>query len=357
MNPGRIFTEEGRTLVNTFQNVPVRRLAGDVSPFMDLIDKLFPVIGDKAIILAYAAACVQHIGTKFQWTPLIQGVEGNGKSLIMRAISYAVGKRLSHFPNPDDISNKFNAWIEGKAFIGIEEIYVSDRRDAINTLKILITNDQLEIQPKGGNQYLGDNRANFWLCTNHKDAVRKTDNDRRYANFFTPQQSYDHIKRDGMSDDYFPRLYEWMKVDGYAIVANFLTTYPIPNQLNPATLCHRAPRTSSTDRAILASLGPVEQEVINAVDENLPGFRNGWISGIELNKLLIRTNKAKMIPRNKRGDLLEIIGYSRVGRTKANVLVEGGRPVLYTREGVVDDDEDMLSQYVLAQGYVTYERV
>jgi len=352
LEPGLIFHEEGRSVINSFQPVPVHRIKGDASPFLGLINKLFPNESDRSIILAYAAACVQHIGTKFQWTPIVQGAEGNGKSLIMRALSYAVGKRLSHFPNPDDISNKFNAWIEGKAFIGIEEIQVSDKRDAINTLKILITNDRLEIQAKGGNQYLGDNRANFWMCSNHMDAVRKTVNDRRYANFFTPQQKYADILRDGMGGEYFPNLYKWLNADGYAIVAEFLNTYEIPDKLNPATLCHRAPVTSSTAMAIEASLGPVEQEILNAIDENLPGFRNGWVSAMELDRLLIKTGKARMIPRNRRAEILDGLGFKKICRTTREILQEGGRPTLFAKEGFVIDHTDPSSQYIIDQGYV-----
>lgn len=350
MAPGAILSHEGLDYVNSYQPVPVRRIEGDMAPFFDLLDKLFPDENDRAIMLAYMAACVQHIGVKFQWCPLIQGEEGNGKSFFMRAIIYAVGDRLSHLVNPKDIANKFNAWIEGKVFAGIEEVYVSDKRDLLDSLKIMITNDRLEIQPKGGNQYMGDNRANFMMNTNHQDAIRKTKNDRRYAPFFTPQQSYADILRDGMGGQYFPELYKWAKVDGYAIVANYLMTYEIPDALNPATMCHRAPQTSSTKAAIEVSQGPVEQEIANAVGEQLQGFRGGWISAKKLDELLIRTGKARLIALNKRTKMLEAMGYIKVARSTVQIIQEGGRPILYALKGTIMT-EDIAGCYTKAQGY------
>src|SRR3546814_2632418 len=47
---------------------------------------------------------------------------------------------------------------------------------------------RVEIQAKGQDQVTGDNRANFILTSNHKDAIVKTVNDRRYCVLFTAQQ-------------------------------------------------------------------------------------------------------------------------------------------------------------------------
>lgn len=352
LEPGVIIDHEGISCVNSYYPVPVRRIEGDVSPFIDLLCKLFPDDHDRSIITAYMAACVQHIGTKFQWSPLVQGVEGNGKSFLLEALIQSVGSRLSHSVNPKDVGNIFNAWVEGKVVVGIEEVHVSDKRDLIDSLKLLITNRRLEIQAKGGNQYMGDNCANFFMNTNYQDAIKKTKNDRRYAPFFTPQQSYDDIIRDGMGGDYFPTLWNWARVDGYAIIANYLNTYEIPDELNPATKLHRAPQTSSTATAIKASQGPVEQEIENAIEEGLQGFRGGWVSSIKLNELLVQTGKARMIPRNHRTEMMETMGFINTGRSSIQITQEKGRPILYLKKGVIHTD-DLAIDYVMAQGYMT----
>lgn len=351
LEPGCIVEEEGMTYVNSYQPIQISVTEGDVKPFLDLAMKLFPVDQDRLIILSYMAAVVQYPGVKFQWWPLIQGTEGNGKTFFTRALMYSVGKRYSHLVNPKDIDNKFNQWIEGKLFVGIEEVYVSDRRDLLDALKIVVTNDQLEIQPKGGNQYLGDNRANGMMNSNHQDAIKKTRDERRYAPFFTPQQSLDDIIRDGLGGDYLPNLYRWAKSGGYAAIAHYLKNFQIPDELNPATKCHRAPYTTSTEHAIQASLGPAEQEILNAIGEGVQGFRGGWISSIALNKLLSQTGKARMIPQNKRGEMLDKIGYTNMGRSTIEITKESGRPVLFLRKDLTCG-VDIAMDYSKAQGYV-----
>lgn len=353
LSPGAIIEHEGMTYINTFTPAPVKRLKGDPAPFLGLMVKLFPDDRDRLIIISYMAACIQHMGVKFQWCPLIQGCEGNGKSFLIRVLINSIGDRHSHLVNPKDIANKFNAWIEGKVFAGVEEVYINDRRDVIDALKILITNDRLEIQPKGGNQYMGDNRANFMMNSNHQDAIRKTKNDRRYAPFFTPHQTYEDIVRDGMGGDYFPNLYRWARDEGYAIIAEYLATFAIPEEFNPATHCHRAPETSSTITAIRVSQGPVEQEIENAVEEGVQGFKGGWISSIALDTLLTKTGKARIVGRNKRTELLAEMGYIKRGRSSMEIQKEGGRPLLYVLQGTTLSGDDTFD-YMRAQGYTVF---
>lgn len=352
--PAAVIQEEGQRLVNTYVPVPTEARQGDVVPFLRHMAMLLPEEADRLILLAYMAAMVQHPGVKFQWAPLIQGAEGNGKTLLFSCVAAAVGRRYTHFPNANDLGNKFNAWLVQKLFIGIEEVYVSDRQELIEVLKPLITNDRIEIQGKGTNQIVADNRANFMLSSNHRDAVRKSENDRRYAIFYTAQQSADDLKASGMTGNYFPELYRWLRLSGYAAVNHYLRSYQIPDELNPAVNCHRAPRTSSTDAAIACSLGAVEQEVQEAIDQGRHGFKGGWISSIALDTLLEERRMAGRMPRSKRRDMLQGLGYVThpglpAGRTNnALPLPEGGRPVLWVKRGHLSCNMGSCSEIVRA---------
>ena len=332
---GALTTEEGRTLVNTFVPVTVERRQGDPAPFLDHLAKVLPEQGDRDILLAYMAACVQHIGVKFQWCPLLQGAEGNGKTLFTRCVAHAVGMKYSHFPKADEVGSKFNSWLLGKLFIGIEDVYYPDhRREIIEALKPLITNDVLPIELKGVDQISARVCANFILNSNHKDAIRKTHNDRRFAVFFTAQQSHDDILQAGMGGDYFPDLYRWLKTGGYAVVSEYLATYPIPEHLNPAGESHRAPTTSTTAQAIAHSLGGVEQEIMEAIEEGKPGFAGGWVSSMALDRLLSDLRMARAIPPRRRRDLMRDLGYDwhpalPDGRVHNPLPAEGGKPRLY----------------------------
>ena len=337
--PGAILEQEGLSLVNIYVDVPVERTSGDAGPFLGLLEKLLPDRRDRDIVLAYMAACVQHKGVKFQWAPLLQGTEGNGKTFLTRCVAHAVAKRYTHMPKAAELANKFNGWIMNKVFIGVEDIHVADNKsELIEALKPMITGQDLEIESKNVDQFTADICANFMFNSNHKDAIRKTLTDRRFAVFYTAQQSPEDMAKAGMNGNYFPDLYNWARAGGYAIVAEYLHTYAIPDALNPATLCHRAPETGSTLEAVSASLGGIEQAVSEAIDEGRMGFAEGWVSSMALEKLLREMRAARTIPPNKRRDLLRQLGYDWHpglvnGRTNNPVLIDGGKPRLFIKQG------------------------
>lgn len=257
--PGAFIQYGGKIAVNTYVPVSTPRLAGSATPFLNHLYKVLPDERDRTILLSYMAACIQHKGVKFQWAPLLQGMEGNGKTLFTRCVAFAIGEKFTHMPPADQLTEKYNEWLYGTLFIGVEDIYVPDHKlNVIEVLKPMITNDRHAIRAMGVSQIMRSICCNFMFNSNHRDAIRKTIRDRRFAIFFTAQQNGSDLERDGMGGDYFPNLYDWLKnQNGYAIVANYLENYQIPDELNPATKCHRAPKTTSTDEVIEASFDVV----------------------------------------------------------------------------------------------------
>lgn len=369
LSAGAIIEEENHTLLNTYVPVDIHSQYGDVSPFITHLHKVLPNGQDAEILLSYMAACVQYKGVKFQWAPVLQGCEGNGKTLFITCLSYAVGNRYTHLPNAQELGgngSKFNSWIQNKLFIGVEEIYVSDRREVADALKPLITNARIEIQGKGIDQVTGDNRANFLLCTNHKDAILKSKNDRRYCVLYTAQQSKDDmikegwLTRAGTVTEYFPNLYNWLRAGGYAAVTHYLENYDIPDALNPATKCHRAPVSSCLDEVLRISMGSVEQEVLEAIDMGEVGFRGGWISSAMLGNMLEEKGRAKQMPPIKRRKMLEEMGFIPVsglkdGRTNTIIMMEGCKPRLYLQKGHIyhniTSGAEIVEKYMKDQGY------
>jgi primase/DNA polymerase family protein/uncharacterized protein DUF5906 len=349
--PGEVLEKsDGRTYVNWWWPVNVRRTKGDPSQFLGLMEKLFPVDRDRLIILSYMAACVQKQGKKFRWCPLIQGVQGNGKTLLTRCVEQAVGERYTHFPRASEITSRFNDWMYGYIFIGVDDIYLPDSRlEVLEILKPIIDRERYEIEPKNGQKLTLDVCANLILNSNHKDAIRKSRDDRRFANFYTPQQSIEDLKQWGMDGDYFPKLFNWLLTDGYAIVSEFLHTFEIPAEYDPSGLSHRAPNTSSTETAIIVGQGIVEQEILEAVDQEEIGFRGGWISSTWLDRLLERRHLNRRVPYNKRREILQGLGYETHpgltgGRVNNVIQPDGTKPRLYVYRDHASKDMRIASE-------------
>lgn len=343
LTPGAIIDVDGELLVNLYWPVKTARQLGDVTPFLKHLAKLFPVERDCLIVLAYLAAVVQHKGVKFQWCPVIQGVEGNGKTLLTRCVAFAVGDRYTHYPKAAEIAGKFNDWLYKKVFIGIEDVYFPDAKiEIMETLKPMVTNYRQEIEPKGGAKVTRDICANFLINTNHKDGLRKTEGDRRFAIFYSAQQSIGDLTRDGMDGDYFYDLYDWLNNrGGYAIVCKFLHTYAIPDEFNPATTCLRAPITSSTREALEQGRGAIESEVLEAIEAGVLGFRGGYVSSPWLEHLLEKLNATRRVPTRKRRAFMQSLGYDwhpalNNGRLNNPLPGEATLPRIYIKNGHAD---------------------
>ena len=336
--PGAIIQRNGMSAANSYWPVEVPRKVGDASPFLIHLNKVLPNERDRMILLCYMAACVQHKGVKFQWAPLLQGVEGNGKTLFTRCVAEAIGERYVHFPPAHEISEKFNSWLFCAILIGVEDVFVSNnKQEVFEVLKPMITGDRLAKRAMQTDQIMANVVANFMFNSNHRDGLRKTANDRRVCPLFSAQQKAEDLRRDGMDGEYFPKLYAWLRADGYAIVSELLHTFPIPDEFNPATGCQRAPDTTATASAIAASTGAVEQEIFEAIAQGLPGFCDGWISSIQLDRLLERMGMARRVTHSKRKEMLEALDYAHHpalsdGRVNNLVLPDNGKPRLFVHK-------------------------
>ncbi len=340
-----------RSAVNVYKPDPsVVSEPGDVSPFLQHLSRMLPDERDRRILLTWMASLVQNPGVKFQWAPFLQGSQGNGKSMIGQILKRAVGPLYVHEPFSDDLANKFNDWQDNKVLIIVEELALGEKLETDNNLKTWITQDMIEMQAKGGKKMMRPNKANWIIFSNYQNGLVFTAGGRRYAPFFTAQQTAEDIERDGMGGNYFPFMWEWLRRGGYAFMTHFLQTYQCDPEFDPAgTLAGaaRAPETSSTLAAIGASMGRFEMELLEMVESGAQGFRNGWISGTKLRELEEKL-RLRMSP-VKRKAALESLGYVPWGRSSQVIMGEGGtKPTLYVKRG----GEGMsVTDFIAAQGY------
>ena len=361
---GAIVTDAGRTRANTYWPVDIPRRKGDASPWLDHLGLLVPNDFDRKVVFYGLASLVQRQGFKLPWALVIQGVEGNGKTLLSLCVAFAVGNRYVHWPKASKLTSQFNAWMLHATVACVEDVKTSDSVDVWEALKPMITGGAgLEIEAKGVDQVSAEICTNFLFNTNHKTGLRKSANDRRLCPIYTAQQSLADLRRDGMNDAYMARKYHWLQNQhGFEIVADLLWTVEIPPEFDPTVGCLRAPVVSSTAEAIESSRGRVEQEIVEMVERGEPGFMGGWISSVAVDKLLERMGKASAVPLNTRRDMLRDLGYdwhpalaANNGRVNNNVAPDGAKPKLYVRAGhpalTLATAAEVARAYSSAQGF------
>lgn len=337
--PRHIVVEDKLRLINCYVPVETETKEGDPAPFLRHLQMMIPDELDRRKLLTYMASLLQNPGRKFGWAPVIQGTQGNGKTLLTEVLARGVGRRYTVSPNVGKMANhgiNFTAFINQKLLVIMEEIYSNQRRQLLEELKPLLTNERVGIELKGKDEYQGDNFANFMFLTNHKDGVPISDEDRRFAIWYCAQQHKTDLDASGMTETYFAGLWKWLRADGFAICNWFLRNYECEAEFDPAQLASRAPATSSTGAAIAEGEGRIEQEIREMIAEGLPGFCGGWISLTLLGRVLGQ-RRMGLSPRQL-ARVLERFGYVPHpvlvgGRTNGPVLPDNARARLYVRRG------------------------
>jgi len=337
----------GRKGLNTYIPAKVDSRPGDVTIWLEWLNKILPNQNDQHILISYLAHCIRYPGHKISWSFMLQSVEGIGKTAFRELLQHALGDMYVYQPKaPELISSgsKFNAWMRGKLMIVVDEIKIDERRELIEILKPMITDAQVEIQSKGVDQDMEDNPANWLFFSNYKDAVPINQNGRRYAISYSALQSKQDVLNAGMDEEYFKRFWTWLRDEGgYAFITHWLHQYPI----SCGSLPVRAPETSSYREALKISRSPMEVIIDDCIQDGLPGFKNGFVSTLAV---VNRAKAAGIRNASVRAAqaCLEGMGYVNIGKAPRPFAQEdaANRAVIYSLSSTMTAD-----QYGRTQGY------
>lgn len=207
----------------------------------------------------FCAWVAQNPGRKCRYAPLLKGMQGDGKSMLLAAIAAAMGRNNVGSVSANLLCADFNDWAEGTCVTGFEEMMVTGRKrySVANSLKEPIANDTLTINRKGrasGKSIV--NVTNYIGFTNFVDAVPLEDSDRRWWVVFSPFSRLDDLAkalgltREGLAEHY-AKIFdsfntcrgEWRKfLTEYQVSANFH-----PNRGAPDTAEKAEMRVSGED--------------------------------------------------------------------------------------------------------------
>lgn len=199
-----IFTFASRTFGNLFRasTMPTPVIGSEecTACVQLFLQHLYAVVNRRDpiyhTILGWIAHNVQRPGVKIMWSPLIKGVQGDGKSIVGELLRNAMGRANVKVTSSSSISNKggFTDWASGKAVNVIEEIKLEGKesRAMYNNMKTLIGDTQIDLNRKG--RVSGDNLENITnhiAFTQHVDAIPIENGERRWLIVFTPWDSAD----------------------------------------------------------------------------------------------------------------------------------------------------------------------
>ncbi len=180
---------------------------------------LFPIASEHEWFIDWMAFNLQHPKRRCKVTPLhISVAHGTGRGWLVKLMMQLLGswnctKTKMVFLCGEN--NNFHDYLNNSLFCAIEEVKEGDKRYAISdSIRDLLTEDDLEINIKFGTKNTQPVYTNFFFMSNHPDALVLTKEDRRINVFMGPDTPKDN--------DYYHKLYQWLETPGITQLYNHL---------------------------------------------------------------------------------------------------------------------------------------
>jgi len=139
----------------------------------------------------YFAFCVQRVGQKVDWTPLIISKhEGLGKSAFSVLFRKIFGEHNCSTVSAQRLLSGWTDFIAEKLFVVSHEVETHDSA-ALTELKSLITESRVRVNAKYARTYETNNCANFLLLSNKLSALRLEKHSRRFFVIYNNQEPKD----------------------------------------------------------------------------------------------------------------------------------------------------------------------
>lgn len=267
----------------------------------------------------FLACCTLPVPQKVRWAPLIVGAYGAGKSLFYTFVTHALGvKNTKIIPSSLLVSSAttgFSDWAEGHCFGFVDELKVQGihKHDAINNLKEYLTNSVVPCHKKYKGVETVPNVANYFFCSNYKDAVPIEEGDRRLFVIFSKAAPADIA---GNPLKYFNALHDAMQNHTGAII-RWLRDLPIHEHFEPNG---HAPTTEAKKAAILISNDDRLEDLVDVLaDSTDPEYGDDVVLFDSLFKVVSCGIEGLRIESPKKlASILLKLGFMKIGRLRIN---------------------------------------
>lgn len=273
-------------------------------------------------LLDWLAWCVQNPGLKVRHSPIIKGIEGDGKTVLLTLMATCLGQANVRSVTPQVVMSQFNGYAEGVCAVGLEEVRMTghNRYDAMNALKPLITNDTVDIHKKGQDSYNALNTVNYLAFTNHGDALPVGATDRRWFVVFTPWASKAGMEEafGASAETYFDDLHGALEHHPDAL-RYWLQNHQVSSKFNPNGAAPSTPEKTAMSQADMDDADEVVQELIRAGG---PGYNQHIVSTRHITAAMTGEEFGNRptgfeVPKGRAlAKILQKLGYTRASRVK-----------------------------------------
>ena len=309
---------------------------------------IFTTKQNSEIFTAWLAHQIQFPGKQILWSPVIQSVQGVGKSFFGELLRCCLGDRNVGTVSPGQVISDFNGWATNVSVNVLEELRVKghNRYDAINSLKPLVTDRMIQINDKGVKQYMTYNTTNYICFTNYKDSLPIDQDDRRWWVIFTQIECLSDL-RSFVGEDaitYFPKLFNAVRTYGGEI-RKWLLDYKLSDEF---LSIKQAPMTDSKLSMIATEEASFEgySEVKELIEKGGKYYNKDVVSATDLFEQLEFLYPEVSVQTSKRHILMKKLGFSVISK---QVKIDGklrriwAKKVLTNEEIRISLEEKVLS--------------
>ena len=170
--------------------------------------------------------------------------------------------------NAHIFESDFTDWTVGQCLACVEEVRIvkaHNKYEVINRIKPNITNDIIEVHPKGKPIFNAKNTTSYLLFSNHKDALPLDDDGRRYLVLFSRWQQKFTLRQFKIDHpSYYRDLYATFAESAGAI-RHWLLNHEQSNEFEPKGY---APQTSARNFMVKQSKPEFIQDLEAIIEED-----------------------------------------------------------------------------------------
>ena len=286
----KVINRDGINIINSFDNTKLPRPATEFSvggkEAVNRLNKHLSILfnndeKDLDFFNNWIAHNVQNKGCKLLYAPLIQGIQGVGKSYIGFLLRMLLGNDNVGVVASEHISGNHNSWSIGKCINVIEELYISPSKiyETLNALKPLITDTKILVNRKNIDHYQITNVTNYIAFTNYKYSLPLDNTDeRRWWIIFCNIKSLNDIRTiTGESpSEWFDNLYSFTREYAGEILKHYLQ-FNISNEFKNTIV---APQTKYKKSMVLYHHDSIDgySEFLDLIAENNAYYNENYIT-------------------------------------------------------------------------------